>query len=692
MAKAQVTTQALQLPRRAFANAKLGQSFAEHDLIRANPSLFVETPAIRAAQDIQGGKAFFVGRRGTGKTAITFYLNNKFPKNSLLLFPKLLSSADAFVSSDWDTRVRQKPFNTLVSSFVRAILDETALAWKRQGLFSFRSSDGSELTKERNLIEQYEFDLRLLTLVEQGFDHLSSNNHREWIRFRNRPPRLAEEISAECTGDEKRMQQIVLIDRLDDEWDDSEKAVVLVMALMHACVEIRSATQAVRPMVFLRENVFDRVRQLDNEFSRLETSIVSLDWTRESLRELIERRLNEGLISKFALDGSTWRAFFAGDSQDTQDRVFKSCQYRPRDVLLYTSTALTIAQSHQRSQIHNEDLDEAQRSFSENRLKELADEYADNYPQLRIVLTRFFGLGTEYTIGSIEDFIKKLLVDSEVQSLCKAWIYSFTTPDLFVQLLYNIGFWGVKQPGHEVRFKSSEAENSGTLTMTHESTTVIHRSYAEALQLQPRVITSLSDTVPLRTSGLITEVPESFSPASYRTKLQELGDEIATLPTGKDKARQFEDFVGEVIKLCFFRSLSNVAPREKNGDTTAIRDWIASNRATVGFWAIVRQKYNATQVLWECKNYEDLKADDFHQASYYMNDQSGRFLIMVCRAQMPLSTHIFDHVRRVHQQTRGLVLVLRESDMKTFVRQALNGKQSEQHLQDIFDKTERVIS
>ena len=42
----------------------------------------------------------------------------------------------------------------------------------------------------------------------------------------------------------------------------------------------------------------------------------------------------------------------------------------------------------------DQDLDEAQRSFSENRLKELADEYADNYPRLSIVLTRFYGLGT----------------------------------------------------------------------------------------------------------------------------------------------------------------------------------------------------------------------------------------------------------------------------------------------------------
>jgi hypothetical protein len=262
--------QANPLSKRDFSKAKLGQSFAEHDLVRANPKLFVETPAIRSAQDISGDKSFYIGRRGTGKTAITFYLSNKYPKNTLLLIPKLLSSADAFVSADWDERVRQKPFNTLVSSFVRAILDEAVLEWKRQGLFTFRSS-GSELTKERNNIEQFEFDLRLLSLIEEGFSYLKTENAKEWLKFRNRPDKLAKEITSEY-GNQPRMQQMILIDRLDDEWDNSNKAVVLVMALMHACVEIRAATTAVRPIVFLRENVFDRVRELDNEFSRLETS------------------------------------------------------------------------------------------------------------------------------------------------------------------------------------------------------------------------------------------------------------------------------------------------------------------------------------------------------------------------------------------------------------------------------------
>jgi hypothetical protein len=279
-----------------------------------------------------------------------------------------------------------------------------------------------------------------------------------------------------------------------------------------------------------------------------------------------------------------------------------------------------------------------------------------------------------------------------VQEACKTWIYCSTAPDHFIQLLYNIGFWGQRCPDGTVLFKSSQAEKTGNLTITADSTVVIHPSYVDGLQLQTRVITSLGETVSLRTSGLIFDVPESFSTSSYRARIEQLSMELATLPQGKPTAGQFEDLIGEVIKLCFFRSLSNVQPRVRNVGGTVIRDWMASNRASAGFWAIVRDKWAATQVIWECKNYADLQADDFQQVTCYMNELAGRFVIMVCRNPSPLSQHTFEQVRRVYQQAKGLVLVLRESDIKTFLRQALNGKQSEHHLQDLYDNSERRIS
>lgn len=212
------------------------------------------------------------------------------------------------------------------------------------------------------MAEQNEFDTRLLDFIKDGFDCLTKQQHKEWLKQINRPKFLAEEMDAEAVS--ARHKFTVLIDRLDDSWNGSDKAVVLVMALMHACMEINATVACVRTLVFIRENVFDKVRNLDRESSRLETAVVSLEWTQELLREFIERRLNRNLITKFALGGPTWNAFFEeGKSQSNEDEVFAYGQYRPRDILLYISSALESAQAHLHTKITREDLQAAKLSF-----------------------------------------------------------------------------------------------------------------------------------------------------------------------------------------------------------------------------------------------------------------------------------------------------------------------------------------
>src|SRR5450432_3822963 len=95
----------VQLPKDAVKRAIIGQSFAEYDLIRQHPSLFVETPALRAALDTSRPKCFLVVRRGTGKTSITFFLENKLGKNSSLRIPQVLSAADRYIQDEWDGNV-----------------------------------------------------------------------------------------------------------------------------------------------------------------------------------------------------------------------------------------------------------------------------------------------------------------------------------------------------------------------------------------------------------------------------------------------------------------------------------------------------------------------------------------------------------------------------------------------------------
>ncbi len=51
----------------------------------------------------------------------------------------------------------------------------------------------------------------------------------------------------------KAWDYTLLIDRIDESWDGSDKSVILLMALMHSCVELSATSNFLRPLIFLRE-------------------------------------------------------------------------------------------------------------------------------------------------------------------------------------------------------------------------------------------------------------------------------------------------------------------------------------------------------------------------------------------------------------------------------------------------------
>jgi hypothetical protein len=130
------------LPKGTLRRLTLGQSFAEYDKVLEKENVYVETPALRAATDGGLGKCFFVGRRGTGKTAITLYLERKFPGNVVLLLPQLLVPVGrCFNDNEMMQDVHHQPFKSLVSSFKRAMLDQVLRYWIQRGKFSYRMQE-----------------------------------------------------------------------------------------------------------------------------------------------------------------------------------------------------------------------------------------------------------------------------------------------------------------------------------------------------------------------------------------------------------------------------------------------------------------------------------------------------------------------------------------------------------------------
>jgi Cdc6-like AAA superfamily ATPase len=665
------------LPKKALERIHLGQSFAEYDTSLESPSVYVHTPALQAASDPTNPHCFFVGRRGTGKTATTKFLMRNSQRVTLIR-PEIFSPSSLQIPIADFEQANQKPFRSLLAAFKRSLQDEVLF---QVDVPSNRLERGTQivLQREREIYGGMDFDLRVLHFIKGFTQPLADSDDLKWLEELKVTKTLSKAMSALVL--ERNAPYIVLLDAIDDFWDGSQQAVLYLTALMHAAVEVNSHVSGVRVLIFLRENIFERVRLVD--------------WTEAQLIEMIERRTNAPLPAKLPLGGATWEALFE-DGAEARRMVLEFCQHRPRDVLTYCSLALDTAQAHKHDQILLEDLHDARRRFSDSRLKDLSDEYQENYPQIAVVLESFYGLGQRYTTGGMQDFLDRLLQDTQAITHCGKWLFEYGTVERFVRLLYDIGFVGLRESrkgntGLKARFRSLGPRDTTPPPISESTEIALHPSYHPALDLQDVLVGSLDQNQEIRRTGMILDLPGALSLDDYQEYVRVLHEQIKTVGIGREDAAAFESIVGDTIEACLFRSLTNVKPQERDVDGTIRRDWVASNRAQFGFWEMMRQRYNATQVIFECKNYEDLKSSDFQQAAYYMSGAAGRLVIIVFRGDTQ-KKHYYEHIRRISSDTGGLVLLLNDKDLAVFARQALKGKVKDDHIQDRYDMTVRLIS
>lgn len=709
-------TRKVSLPRKAIRQIDLGQLHAEHDLLLKKPGAFVETAAIKEASNHQSTRHFYVGRRGTGKTAITQWLEHAY-KGTRLVIPEVLAPEESIFGSKELLYSHGKPFRTVVACFTRAICGEALLHWATVG--GIDENRASELiTSELRFARRNDYDTRLVRYFGEGLELAKEGSENAWLRFHKKSQQLENEVA--------RLQPAVhdplmlLFDRLDDCWDGRQTSAAFLIGFIHACVKLNSLCPCLRVKVFLRESAFAIARNLDNEFSKYEHSLVPLDWTPGQLIELVERRINLSQNPKLANDGTTWSYFFEeSDSFSSRALALGVCQARPRDLLSLCTIAIDIARGRDSPTVEAPDLRQAASRFSESRVKAVSDEFADSLANLDQVFHRFHGLGIEYTLNGIGSVLRRLKLDPILTELCGSWLDDIVRPIEFARRLYEVGFIGVRSAkGVSDALASSAEANMPNVTyrgvalsdtvmpqITERTHFVVHPSFRSALELQDLILDHLDDEVELWNPGDVSEYPTGLSRKDYYQKLQDLQDTLKLIEPGTKDWSEYEDLIGEVLRGPFWSVFGNVKAQSTNADQTARRDWICSNRAESGFWKMIRDQYNAVSVTWECKNKTDLEAADFQQASYRMNAAHGRFVVMCYRGKpksdrkksmgQPAveSEHVIAHVRKIHADKQGLVLVLNDSDIHTFLRQAQSGKlDDDKHISDKFDSFIRLIA
>jgi hypothetical protein len=78
--------------------------------------------------------------------------------------------------------------------------------------------------------------------------------------------------------------------------------------------------------------------------------------------------------------------------------------------------------------------------------------------------------------------------------------------------------------------------------------------------------------------------------------------------------------------------LNNIQPKPNPGAVQQ-RDIVATNTGAGPFWRRVLADFHARQLIFETKNYDQLKIDDYRQALSYKGGAYGSFAVLISRSE-----------------------------------------------------------
>jgi hypothetical protein len=155
---------------------------------------------------------------------------------------------------------------------------------------------------------------------------------------------------------------------------------------------------------------------------------------------------------------------------------------------------------------------------------------------------------------------------------------------------------------------------------------------------------------------LFTQIPI----ASAKRKIST----ITKLPTGKTENadRKFEDNVCQLLASLLYPHLDFAQEQSRTDSGVLIRDLIFYNNTSTDFLKEIYSDYGTKQIVFELKNVKEVSREHIFQLNRYLNDQFGKFGIIVTRNRVPKS--VFKNTIDLWSGQRRCILILDDSDLK----------------------------
>ena len=598
---------------------------------------FFETPDYLTLLE-SDEKVVVIGRRGTGKSALTYKLQTQW--SSVKSNTVILVAPD-----EHHTLALRATLPKLGTSFL-PIKASVRLLWK-YGLIMAAAQGMSSNYKLKSYIAASPTLIKHLHLWGKAdqpfFDKLRA------VIKRNVPDGMApEEVigqiadSLDISQIERELQKVlpegerikILVDRLDEGFEPDSTSIAFVDGMISAAIDIASSFRGkIRPVVFLRDNMFRAVADYDQDYSRnIEAFTLRLHWDVSTLFYFVTSRLRAAFGTIETNTKRVWNRHTEFDLQDEDG--FKKCLtltlYRPRDILILLNSAF---ESGKRRHPDREipaigiiDLEQSAKIISSNRLDDLRKEYRHIFHSVDAVTQVFSHGSPELTVNNASELIDTVFTSPPAAPEIQQELAIFQHPEEMIRSLYSIGFLGVHDSASGT-FLFCHDGKKPDIDLKQSQRILIHPCYWMALSLSrsnlnPEEAAQINDEYEIKV--------HSITPAIRQARLGKLISEFTLIKQGIDGAAEFERWCLEACRISFAGRLENME-LHPNKNTTNLRDIVGTNTGTSVFWKRVREDYGTRQVIFEVKNYEELTQTDYRQVLSYLSGQYGNIAFIISR-------------------------------------------------------------
>lgn len=177
----------------------------------------------------------------------------------------------------------------------------------------------------------------------------------------------------------------VFLDRLDEGWDGSENAKLMLIGAIRAAKEINLRTRVearcAPVVIFLRSDIYNVLRF--NDKNKLSDDVEILDWKAENLISVVKMRIAKSLNCSLE---DTWGKVFDGapmrQRANKASYILKRTMLRPRDIIMFCNCCKEVAEKDGLLMLNNDSIYQAEEVYSSRLYEELVDELNRTAPDV----------------------------------------------------------------------------------------------------------------------------------------------------------------------------------------------------------------------------------------------------------------------------------------------------------------------